>query len=85
MIEAFARINAHMMTALRADREIGLDIGVIENRFTIAALYPQALGHSLTISRITLLDLGRKNFINPAHGAIVTILVSDLMRGGFHE
>jgi hypothetical protein len=85
MIEAFARINAHVVTALRTNREIGLDIGVVQNRFTTTALYPQALGHSLAISRITLLDLGRKNFINPAHGAIVTILVSDLMRGGFHE
>jgi hypothetical protein len=32
-----------------------------------------------------LLDLGRKNFIDPAHGDIVTILVNGLRRGGFHE
>ena len=85
MIEAFARINAHVVTALRTNREISLDIGVVQNRFTTTALYPQALGHSLAISRITLLDLGRKNFIDPAHGYIVTILVNGLRRGGFHE
>ena len=85
MIQAFARINAHVVTALRTNREMSLDIGVVQNRFTTTALYPQALGHSLAISRIALLDLGRKNFIDPAHGDIVTILVNGLRRGGFHE
>src|SRR5258706_3369909 len=55
------------MSALRADVEVLLEIGAVEHRVAGRALGPQALRHGLARAAAGALDLGRQEFLEPAH------------------
>src|SRR6185369_6589114 len=64
-LEPFARADAHVMAALRADVQIALQLRAIQDRVAGRALDPQAFGDRV---RTTLrLDARRHDFFEPGH------------------
>jgi len=66
-IEPDARRNSVVVVALGADIEIVPQVGVIQHGFTRSAFAPQSLGHSFFFATFLAFDLGREEFLEPAH------------------
>src|SRR6266513_3126140 len=64
-LEALARADAHVVTALGADIEVALELGAIEHRIAGRALDPQSLRDR---ARAPLgLDTGGHDLVEPGH------------------
>ena len=66
-VEPLTRADAHVMVALRANMQIGLDVVAIQHGFARRALDPQAFRNALAAFRIGLFDFRRQQFVEPAH------------------
>src|SRR5260221_23288 len=73
-IEPRARAEALVMSALRADVEVLLEIGAVEHRVAGRALGPQAFGHGLPRAAAGALELGRQEFLEPAHASSASLM-----------
>jgi hypothetical protein len=66
-VEPLTCADAHVMVALGANMQIGLDVVAVQNRFARRALDPQPFRNAFTALRIGLLDFRRQQFVEPAH------------------
>jgi hypothetical protein len=69
VFEPLARADAHVIAALRADVQVALQLGPVQDRVASRALHPQAFRYR---ARTPLgLDPRRHDFFEPGHGGIV--------------